>query len=188
MARNMKVRHRSRPVAASPTDNDPVPVSTELPSPESDASYDVGYGKPPKHTRFKPGRSGNPKGRPKGSKSLLVLVGKALDEKVVVREGGRQSRLSKREVVARQLANKAVGGDHRAIQTVLKLDDTLATDVREAEAQSAAATMAGAPLDTDEQAILDEYATRIIEKHEQSRNRGNDRTSDDTTQNEESDQ
>lgn len=187
MARNMKVRHRSRPVTPSPIDDNPVPVDEGSSTPESEGTYDVGYGRPPKHSRFKPGQSGNPKGRPRGSKSLLVLVGKALDEKVVVREGGRQSRLLKREVVARQLANKAVSGDHRAIQTVLKLDDTLAADVREAEAQSAAA-MADAPLDTDEQAILDEYATRIIEKHEQSRNRGIDRTSDDTTQNEENDQ
>ncbi len=187
MARSMKVRHRSRPVTPSPTDDDLAPVSTESPSPESDTSYDIGYGKPPKHTRFKPGRSGNPKGRPKGSKSLLVLVGKALDEKVVVREGGRQSRLSKREVVATRLANKAVGGDHRAIQTVLKLDDTLAADVREAEAQSAA-TAADAPLDADEQAILDEYETQIIERYEQSRSRGDDRTSDDMAQGEENDQ
>ncbi len=36
----------------------------------SGSDYEVGYGKPPRHTRFQPGRSGNPRGRPKDTKNL----------------------------------------------------------------------------------------------------------------------
>ena len=41
--------------------------------PEQDEAYAVGWGKPPRHTRFKKGQSGNPKGRPPGSKNMNTL-------------------------------------------------------------------------------------------------------------------
>ena len=74
----------------------------------------MGYGRPPLHTCFKPGHSGNPKGRPKGSKSLEAYVEKALEESVMVQEGGRRRSISKREAIAKQLVNKAASGDLRA--------------------------------------------------------------------------
>ena len=52
--------------------------------------YEVGHGKPPKHTQFKPGESGNPKGRPKGTKNLATDLSEELAEMIVVNEGGRQ--------------------------------------------------------------------------------------------------
>jgi hypothetical protein len=45
---------------------------------DCDLPYSVGYGRPPKHTRFKPGRSGNPKGRPRGSRNLSTEMQKVL--------------------------------------------------------------------------------------------------------------
>lgn len=48
-------------------------------------SYSVGYGKPPAHSRFQPGQSGNPKGKKKGAKSFKTVVGGILNEKVAVR-------------------------------------------------------------------------------------------------------
>ena len=48
--------------------------------PREHADYAVGYGKPPKHTRFKKGRSGNPRGRPRGAKNLSTLLFGALNE------------------------------------------------------------------------------------------------------------
>ena len=48
----------------------------------SSAPYEVGYGKPPKHTRFQPGQSGNPRGRPKGTKNLKTDLEEELSERV----------------------------------------------------------------------------------------------------------
>ncbi len=83
---------------------------------------DIGYGKPPKRTRFKPGRSGNPKGRPKGSKNIRTLVREVMDERIAVREGGTSRKVSKREAMVRYQVHKAAQGDARATQLVLDLD------------------------------------------------------------------
>src|SRR6202030_3462192 len=56
--------------------------------PDNEADYEVGYGKPPRHTRFKKGRSGNPRGRPNGSKNLSTLLSETLSEPVIVAENG----------------------------------------------------------------------------------------------------
>ena len=50
---------------------------------DNQRDYEVGYGKPPRHTRFEPGRSGNPRGRPSRSKNLSTLLSEALSEPVV---------------------------------------------------------------------------------------------------------
>ncbi len=73
------------------------------------ATYEVGYGKPPRHSRFKPGQSGNPKGRKRGSKSTGTLLREILDEKVVVREGNREKKLTRKEAWLRQTMNGSQG-------------------------------------------------------------------------------
>lgn len=82
--------------------------------------YEVGYKKPPKHSQFKKGQSGNPRGRPRGSKNSATLFNEALNEKVVITENGRQRAISKREAMFKQLANSAARGDPKATQTVLR--------------------------------------------------------------------
>jgi hypothetical protein len=84
--------------------------------------YETGYGKPPKHTRFKKGCSGNPAGRPKGSKGLVALQEKILSEKVLAIENGRRMKISKRELIMRQLGKMAVTGNIRAIQLLLGIE------------------------------------------------------------------
>jgi hypothetical protein len=70
----------------------------------------VGYGKPPQHTRFKKGESGNPTGRPKGSKNLTTLLEKELKQRVVITENGRRRSITKQEAMVKHLVNKAVFG------------------------------------------------------------------------------
>lgn len=88
---------------------------------DKNSSYDVGYGKPPQDTRFKPGQSGNPKGRPKGAKNLATIVDNAINEKVFVIENGRRRKRSKMEVAITQLTNKAATGDQKALTLLLPL-------------------------------------------------------------------
>src|SRR5215469_5153687 len=70
---------------------------------EKQRDYEVGYGKPPRSSRFKKGQSGNPRGRPSGSKNLSTLLSEALNEPVIVTENGRR-RLARRQILARHPA------------------------------------------------------------------------------------
>ena len=95
---------------------------------ESDGGYEVGYGKPPKHTQFKPGQSGNPRGRPKGTKNLKTDLMEELREKIVIREGDRPRKLSKQRAMMKSVVNRAIKGDARstsiALSTMMRLLDT----------------------------------------------------------------
>lgn len=84
-----------------------------------DDDYEVGYGRPPKHTRFKPGQSGNPRGRPKKSKDVNALIQAELDKTIPVMEDGRPKRISKREAIVTQLVNQAIKGETKPLQLVL---------------------------------------------------------------------
>lgn len=84
-------------------------------------SDSVGYGKPPLGTRFKKGQSGNPKGRPKGSRNLSTVLGHVSREKVRVTENGKVRTMTKSEAMVRQLIAKALAGDLRAIKDVFGL-------------------------------------------------------------------
>jgi hypothetical protein len=83
--------------------------------------YEVGFGKPPKQTRFKPGQSGNSKGRRRGSFNMMTIVQKELEQEVEVSEGGRRCRMPKVQIGIRQLANKAASGDPKAIAMFIDL-------------------------------------------------------------------
>ena len=61
--------------------------------------YEVGYGKPPRHTRFAKGRSGNPRGRAPGTKNLKTFLIDALNELVVVTENGGRRTISKGQAI-----------------------------------------------------------------------------------------
>jgi hypothetical protein len=89
--------------------------------PETPRDYVVGYGKPPVHTRFQKGRSGNPKGRPRGKKNMSTLLSAALDAAIIVVENGRRKKISKREAIITQLVNKSASADLKATQIVLAM-------------------------------------------------------------------
>ena len=94
----------------------------------SDANYEVGYGKPPRHTRFQSGRSGNPRGRPKGTNNLKTDLMEELGERILVREGEQSRRVSKQRAVVMSLVNRTLKGDTRAggqlISVMMRLLDT----------------------------------------------------------------
>jgi hypothetical protein len=90
----------------------------------ADKKYEVGFGRPPKSTRFAKGKSGNPNGRPKGSKNLATLFREIGEEQVTVTENGRTRNIKKSHAVIVQLTNKAVSGERWAIQTYLQTDRT----------------------------------------------------------------
>ncbi len=80
--------------------------------------YTVGYGRPPQHTRFQPSRSGNPKGRPKGSKTLSTLFAEELAQTVTLTENGKRTKVSKRQALVKQAINKALSNDPKAAALV----------------------------------------------------------------------
>jgi len=95
----------------------------KLPVQKPGASYEVGYGKPPATTRFKPGTSGNPRGRPKGTKNRLPklneerLKGIILQEAyrdITVQDGARNVTIPMAQAVMRSLSVNAAKGQHRA--------------------------------------------------------------------------
>lgn len=74
-----------------------------------------GYGRPPVQYQFKKGQSGNSKGRPKGAKNFATALSAELNGQMVVSENGKRRKISRRQVIAKQLVNRAVTGDHKAL-------------------------------------------------------------------------
>jgi hypothetical protein len=83
--------------------------------------YDVGYGKPPKSNQFKPGQSGNPKGRPNGIKNLNTDLEEELSEKLMITEGGKAIQTTKQRAMLKSMFAKALKGDTRAASVLINL-------------------------------------------------------------------
>src|ERR671912_732372 len=83
------------------------------------AGYAVGRGKPPRSTQFKPGRSGNPGGRKKGSLSLKTIVTAVLESEIELTENGRKRKVPLLEAILLRQAQDALRGQPRAIDSLL---------------------------------------------------------------------
>ena len=79
----------------------------------------VGYKRPPVATRFKPGQSGNPKGRKKEVRNFKTDVRNELDEMITVREGGREMKITKQRALVKTLVAAAIKGDTRATNALV---------------------------------------------------------------------
>ena len=126
-------------------------------STRDDDEYEVGYGKPPKASRFKKGRSGNPKGRPKGAKGIGASLKRELESKVTVREGGRVVTISKSDVLTKRVVEKAMKGDMPAIKMVYRCDQELEAET----AAQFAASEAAVTLDQTDEEVLALYAAHL---------------------------
>jgi Family of unknown function (DUF5681) len=132
-----------------------------------DSDYQVGYGKPPQHTRFKKGESGNPTGRPKNSKNLTTLLEKELKQRVVITENGRRRSITKQEAMVKHLVNKAVSGDRPLMQLLLE-------EIRLLEAR-AASSPSDASIDEADREVMRQIQERMrrLMKGEEENGRGN---------------
>src|SRR5215469_6444555 len=88
---------------------------------EGKNEYEVGHRRPPKHTRFKPGISGNPKGRPRSRKNLATVFDAASNERVSVIENGKRKTITMLEAIMKQVTRKAAGGDQPALRLFVDL-------------------------------------------------------------------
>ncbi|MCO5064998.1 MAG: DUF5681 domain-containing protein [Rhizobiaceae bacterium] len=115
--------------------------------------YEIGYGKPPEATRFKPGKSGNPKGKKKGTKSIAGLVEQVLDEPIAIREGDSVKTFSKREALVRLLFARAMKGDQKAATTFFSLLKATSELLPAMSIESAPAD----DISAEDQLIMDRY-------------------------------
>ena len=83
--------------------------------------YEIGYQKPPQATRYKKGQSGNPKGRPKGTRNLKSDLLDELQERVLIREGASSTQVSKQRAIIKRLIAKSINGDTRSMNIALNL-------------------------------------------------------------------
>jgi len=126
----------------------------------------VGYRNPPEYTRFRKGKSGNPKGRPKGTLNLATVLARTLREKVVINEHGQRRVVTKLEAAVKQLVNKSAAGDLAALRQLSAL-------VQSAEEQAAQTPPTNAALSEDDQRVVQGILERF----------GNGNVGDDTNEN-----
>ncbi len=86
---------------------------------DSESGYKIGPGRPPLHTRFQKGQSGNPGGR--SAKSLPALLADALNETVVMTIDGRRRKITKREAIVTQMVDKSASADLRATKMLIDM-------------------------------------------------------------------
>lgn len=114
-------------------------------------TYEIGYRRPPASGRFKPGRSGNPKGRPKGTRNFVTLLQQELQQTVTVNENGRKRKITRQQAMVKRIVANALNGDARAI--LLLIDILKRTGLFSAQT-------AEDLLPDDYEAILDSYVRK----------------------------
>jgi hypothetical protein len=112
---------------------------------------DVGYGRPPIEHQFKPGQSGNKRGRLKGSKNEATIIAELLSRKIEIRENGKARKISLLEAIFLKFAEDALRGNPKAAAFLLNRKLLL-----ESSEQPATAV-----LDVDDEKVLHFYARQL---------------------------
>lgn len=120
------------------------------------SAYQVGYAKPPAHSRFRKGVSGNPAGRPRGTLNLATVITKTLRERVVINENGERKVVTKLEAAVKQLVNKSASGDLAAFRQLSGL-------VQMAEQWSGQAAAPSAVLSEVDQKVMLSIVERYVQ-------------------------
>ena len=118
----------------------------------SPGEYEVGYGRPPVQSRFKPGQSGNPRGRPRAKRNASTILKEIFNRKVIVRDGSGPRRVTLQEAMLLKFAENALKGDGKAAMLLLNLAERYSEDP--------AATIDVAALSQDDQALISDYLAR----------------------------
>jgi len=126
----------------------------------ADRNHPVGYGRPPKHSQFQKGKSGNPRGRPKKERSLAAELEAELSRKITAMEGGRPVKLTKGELLVRTTVSKAIKGDTPLIRLVFQINSALDKVIYPADGQDNAPPPS-LPTAEEDDAILARYEQRI---------------------------
>lgn len=84
-------------------------------------TFEIGYRRPPPKSRFTKGKSGNPKGRPKGSSNFLKELDKALNQSIVVTENGKKKKVTRLQAVVMRLVAGALQGEQRALLNLVEV-------------------------------------------------------------------
>jgi hypothetical protein len=114
--------------------------------------YEVGYGKPPKHSRFRKGQSGNSAGRPKGSINIQSEMKRLLVRKTEIKVNGAIQRIPRSRVLCLALIQKGMAGDVRAISKIIDIAGPETAD----ELKATAASLTSADLDLLRRALARE--------------------------------
>lgn len=126
-----------------------------VPQIDSEVSYAVGYGRPPKHSQFKPNQSGNPKGRLPQKRNFKTMVKQVVEEQVQLREGGKERRMPKLEALLRTIMSRAFKGDPKFVASFLVIlkQSGYGTEITELSTEL--------PASVDHEAVLKEYHGRL---------------------------
>jgi hypothetical protein len=111
----------------------------------------VGYGRPPRAHQFKPGQSGNPKGRQKGRKNEATILNELLYRKIQIREGARTRTVIFLEALLLRYFESALKGDTKSAAFILN---------RLRDAVDPAAP--GQSMNEDDRQVLESYRQRLL--------------------------
>jgi len=117
-------------------------------------SAPVGYKQPPTHLQFQPGQSGNPNGRPKGTRNFKSDLRDELSETISFREGNREVSISKQRALIKRLVASAIGGDARSIATLMSFCARAFGDDNDEQEQAA-----------EDREIVEAFARRSTKRH-----------------------
>jgi hypothetical protein len=124
----------------------------KAPARRSRTDYEVGWGRPPKSTRFKPGQSGNPKGRRRDKKEQTAMLREALEQKLSVEIGGEKRTITALEALFKQVLKSALKGDLKATRLLLDMHAAIPETPKVAEK---------IPVDASPQELAEVYRTMV---------------------------